>query len=299
MVILPLPDISPSRAGLGQPGHADLLRRRGEDGAVGHLGPAGTVVAGLRGDEHGTVAAAVEQGVAGRGGRDHPPVRQQEVEPPVQAGRPHRGDGARQGVRGGQAPFEPLPDQRPQQRGIDPGLQLEQRSRGQRRGQPGGGRRPARQHPVMAEQPAARRVRGAAAVPGSVPAVAERTAASTAAAEVTRATSAKDSSPQIGTGPPVPGRDRVVRRVPADPEPVRVHRPVPLPARCPRLPVQAVRRVDDHRAQRGRRPEVGQMPAHQSGGAWGTPPGGGFRRSPPASTLRAVRNPAKICRLIG
>ena len=38
-----------------------------------------------------------------------------------------------------------------------------------------------------------------AATPGSVPAVAQRTAASSAPADVTRATSAKDSSPQIGT----------------------------------------------------------------------------------------------------
>ena len=39
-----------------------------------------------------------------------------------------------------------------------------------------------------------------AAVPRSVPSVAQRTAASTAPALVTRAMSAKDSSPQIGTG---------------------------------------------------------------------------------------------------
>ena len=38
-----------------------------------------------------------------------------------------------------------------------------------------------------------------AAMPGSVPVVAQRTAASTAPDDVTRATSAKDSSPQIGT----------------------------------------------------------------------------------------------------
>jgi len=64
----------------------------------------------------------------------------------------------------------------------------------------------------------------------------------------------------------------------------RVYRPVPLPARRPRLPVQAVRRVDEHRAQRGWRPEVGQVPAHQ------------IVSGPPDL---AVRKPEKICLLIG
>ena len=75
-----------------------------------------------------------------------------------------------------------------------------------------------------------------------------------------------------------------------DPVPARYRRGLPiwgdpsLPARRPGLPVQAVRRVDEHRAQRGGRPEVGQVAAH---------------KAVSATADRAVRKPAKICRLIG
>jgi NADP oxidoreductase coenzyme F420-dependent len=56
---------------------------------------------------------------------------------------------------------------------------------------------------------------------------------------------------------------KAFERVPADPEPVRVHRPVPLPPRRPGLPVQAIQRINDYRTQRGHGPQVGQVPAHQ------------------------------------
>ena len=108
--------------------------------------------------------------------------------------------------------------------------------------------------------------------------------------------SAKDSSPQIGTG----------RRYLAGAGSSGAYQPTPnpsaftVPYRC-RRGAQACRYrpcggIDEQRAQSSRgHPEVGQVPARQavSRGVLGA--------VPPRERVaeRAVRKPAKICRLIG
>ena len=105
---------------------------------------------------------------------------------------------------------------------------------------------------------------------------------------------------RAGTGSPV--------GVPADAEPVGVHRPVPLHPRCPRLPVQPVRRVDEQRLQRDRRAR-GRRGAGTSGGlrepsapsgtrrrsaaGWGSPSSGTCPGTPPAT--RRTRRRAAPC----
>ncbi len=113
----------------------------------------------------------------------------------------------------------------------------------------------------------------AAAGPWLVPGVALRTAASSAPALVTPATSSEGLVRPDGHGLPVPDRLRVAGRVPAHPEPVRVYRPAPLVTRRPGLPVQAMRRVDDHRTQRGRQAR-GRPGACTSSGLRGRGTGG-------------------------
>ncbi len=227
----------------------------------------------------------VPQRVPGRGGRDRRPVGQQEVEPAGHLGHVEEADHRSQGLfRGGPGP-QLMQRQRPQQRRVDPGVQAEQLQRAQGRRQARRGARPAGQSPVMAEQPVVRAVRraGRRARLGPRAGVADRGEQRAAARH----------PGQVGEGgvrpdrarAPVAGRDRVTVGVPADAESVHVHRPaVAHHARCPRLPVQAVRRIDDRRPQGDRRAQVGEVPAHQevSGVA-----------------DRAVRKPAKIWRRIG
>src|SRR5690606_2408321 len=141
---------------------------------------------------------------------------------------------------------------------------------------------PARHRAVVAEQPGARGERGGGGLrvgtrQRRVPHGREQRPGAHHPGEVRE----RQVGPH-GSGPAVAGRHRVVRRVPADPEPVGVDRPVPLPARRPGLPVQAVRRNHQQVADPRLGPDVSEVTAHQA-----------------PSTERAVRNPEKICRRTG
>ena len=257
-------------------------RGGGEHVPVGYLGPAGTVVIRLRGDRDGALRRAVPERVAARGGGDRRPVGEQEVEPPRPARRLDGRD--RAGQRGGHraARPQPLEHQRPQERRVDHRLKRRQDSGGgwlrqragyrrlvvttTRLGTPLGDRRrdsgPALEAPVVAEQPASVTERRGRLL-------AHRGARGRRADRGEHRSGPGDPG-DVGQGrvrphrhaPPVPGRVRVTVGVPADTEPVGVHRAVQLQPRRPRLPVQGVRRVDQQRPQRRRRPEVSEVPAH-------------------------------------
>lgn len=241
----------------------------------------------------------MEEGVAPGGGGDGGAVGQQERQPRAGRRLGHRLDGVRQRLTHVVAPGEPTLDEGPAERGVAAGPQPQQIDRRQRRGERRQRLRPAADRAVVAEEVPAAGVRrggrlGVGARCGGVADRGQQRAGADHSRDAGQAFVGPDRS-----GAAVAGRFGVARRVPADAETVGVDRAVPLVAGCPRLAVQAVRRIQNDLPDGHGRAQIGEMTAHRSPPSPERPGRPGAPHASPGAASRAVRNPAKICRRTG
>lgn len=245
---------------------------------VGNRLPCGVVVEGLGGDDGGAGGLLVAESVARCGRRDGVAVGQQEVEPGSGGRRADRGDRVRQRVIRVGAPAELVADIRPQEGRVGGRVQGEQIRRRQLLRQLRDRIRPAPDDAVVAEEPRPLREGGCRLLRDRHSHRRRSYGGQHAGHPEGRGQGRQGGVAPQGSGPAVALRP--LRRVPADPETVRVDRAAAAHVpRRPRLPAQAVRCVEEQRRQGYGRTRVGEVPAHQAS--------------------RAQRNPLKICRRIG